>query len=963
MRAPGNQGASAVPPEVVNETPSLDAGAGPWTEWCKGQLALYEKAADADPLTNPVWRLAYDLFQAAVSGRAEHAALAGAAKLMSDNALFARASAIAVAHGEGSPNAALIGEVLAPLTGRSFEDARREIERTRAGVVFTAHPTFALSKAMRSAIGAYASARNPAERNAAAKTMHGLPHAPDDQITLGAEHEAAGEAISRAQEAMREAAREILGWARSRYPDRWTELSPAPLSLATWVGYDIDGRTDIHWGETFRIRLEEKSRQLARYAGALKAIDLSGSSEKRDALVRRLSGASAFAKEQADRFSGDLDDPEVITKAANTLTMEEPRRLVSLQTTIDELGALIAAAKNDDAKLALCVLRAEMKNYGLGVARIHLRVNAAQVRSALRADLGVEHGREFNDRTTLTLAAERAGAARERRINVASIFLERMTARRQFMLCAEFLKHIDAETPIRFLIAECEAPATVMGAIYLARLYGVEDKIDISPLFETPEAIERGGRFMERLLALKEYVEYIRARRRLAIQIGFSDSGRFMGQAPANLGIERLQILLARALAHEEIRDVEVVIFNTHGESMGRGGYPGSLQERFDFLMTPWTRSRYARERLAANAECSFQGGDGFLHFETKSLARSTIASLMRWSFHQPTADLGDRYYSDINYSWDFYRGVKNWQELLFDNADYHVAIGAFASNLLFTTGSRKVQRQSGATTTGPRALRAIPHNAILQQLAAPANVFGGVGQVAGAEPERLVDHVHGSARMKEIAGIVRRARSVTSLAVIRGYATLFDATFWVSKASAETDLAKAGACRELAGRLNDQKVPTAMHRLANLFAADLAKLDRALSEVDGADGAAGRNEKRREMHALHAIRQAMIMRAFVLAASLPSFSSRHDVSRSTVFELAFQLKFDELADLLDEIFPAVNTSAAALAGVKEESDDAADGVRGYPEIQETIVRPLRRIHRTIREIGVGLSHYYGAWG
>ncbi|MCB9954375.1 MAG: hypothetical protein H6848_00610 [Caulobacterales bacterium] len=58
-----------------------------------------------------------------------------------------------------------------------------------------------------------------------------------------------------------------------------------------------------------------------------------------------------------------------------------------------------------------------------------------------------------------------------------------------------------------------------------------------------------------------------------------------------------------------------------------------------------------------------------------------------------------------------------------------------------------------------------------------------------------------------------------------------------------------------------------------------------------------------------------------------------------------------------------MNTSAAALAGVKEESDDAADGVRGYPEIQETIVRPLRRIHRTIREIGVGLSHYYGAWG
>ena len=28
--------------------------------------------------------------------------------------------------------------------------------------------------------------------------------------------------------------------------------------------------------------------------------------------------------------------------------------------------------------------------------------------------------------------------------------------------------------PIRFLIAECEAPATIMGALYLARLFGVD---------------------------------------------------------------------------------------------------------------------------------------------------------------------------------------------------------------------------------------------------------------------------------------------------------------------------------------------------------------------------------------------------------------------------------------------------------------------------------------------------------
>ena len=44
---------------------------------------------------------------------------------------------------------------------------------------------------------------------------------------------------------------------------------------------------------------------------------------------------------------------------------------------------------------------------GLGVARIHLRVNAAQVRSALRADLGLEPDAGFLGRTALDVASEK----------------------------------------------------------------------------------------------------------------------------------------------------------------------------------------------------------------------------------------------------------------------------------------------------------------------------------------------------------------------------------------------------------------------------------------------------------------------------------------------------------------------------------------------------------------------------
>lgn len=65
-------------------------------------------------------------------------------------------------------------------------------------------------------------------------------------------------------------------------------------------------------------------------------------------------------------------------------------------------------------------------------------------------------------------------------------------------------------------------------------------------------------------------------------------------------------------------------------------------------------------------AECSFQGGDGFLHFQTAALAEATMRAVFAWSQHAHDARQDDRFYSDINFSWDVYRTIKGWQETLF---------------------------------------------------------------------------------------------------------------------------------------------------------------------------------------------------------------------------------------------------------------------------------------------------------
>ena len=128
------------------------------------------------------------------------------------------------------------------------------------------------------------------------------------------------------------------------------------------------------------------------------------------------------------------------------------------------------------------------------------------------------------------------------------------------MVVSHMLQYVDRTHPVLFLIAECDTPFTLLCAVYFAKLFGVDDKLDISPLFETSTALERGEQLISKLLDNKYFVEYIQKRGRLCIQTGFSDAGRYLGQTSASMAIERLRMKLVRLLAHSGLADVELVI-------------------------------------------------------------------------------------------------------------------------------------------------------------------------------------------------------------------------------------------------------------------------------------------------------------------------------------------------------------------------------------------------------------------
>ncbi|WP_418152228.1 hypothetical protein AB8615_08785 [Litorimonas sp. RW-G-Af-16] len=187
-------------------------------------------------------------------------------------------------------------------------------------------------------------------------------------------------------------------------------------------------------------------------------------------------------------------------------------------------------------------------------------------------------------------------------------------------------------------------------------------------------------------------------------------------------------------MAAHDMKDVKALVFNTHGEGLGRGGHPGSISERLDYAMSPWAIRQFEKRDIHLIHETSFQGGDGFLWFQTPDMAGATVRSLLLSRYEDRSEAENDVFYTENDFSWDVFRTIGSEQDSLYADANYVGLLGGFGQNMLIPTGSRAVKRAKpggGADMFNPRQLRAIPHNAILQQFGTPANIFYGVGRAS----------------------------------------------------------------------------------------------------------------------------------------------------------------------------------------------------------------------------------------
>ena len=650
-------------------------------------------------------------------------------------------------------------------------------------------------------------------------------------------------------------------------------------------------------------------------------------------------------------------DPVAVSAFAEALVGGRDAALPTPAPLLPLFDAAIAAAE-DASRIVLLVARAGLVAHGMSLAHTHVRLNATQLHNAVRQRLGLSDppGDPVRRRALLAGINAALDAVRPVPVYFGALLAEQASAVRLMMTVAQVTKHVDGGSPVRFLIAETESGYTLLAALWLARLFGCERHIEISPLFETGEALESGARVLEEAMRSPHWRDYLRATGRLCLQFGYSDSGRYVGQLDASYLIERLRMRVADALARHGMSGIEVVLFDTHGESIGRGGHPGGMTDRLRYLSPTASRQAFARAGVLVREESAFQGGDGYLHFGTPALAAATVARIAEHAFadFERAAGLADPIYDDPDFAVDFFATIGQSMRGLVEDPGYAALLGTFGPALLDPTGSRPSARQSDtggpATIRHPRELRAILNNAILQQVGWCANTLHGLGAAAQRHPEPFVELRRTSTRFRRAIDLAGYGLLHSDLDVLRAVVAMLDPGTWLDRAAhAEVPgrreaLVAVGRALERLGLWSN--VTAMFHRVQADHLALRAVWTDAPRMAD-------------EEVLLHALRLALIQRIWLLATAIPDFSPRHGATPQDMLDRLIRLDVPAALTLLAEVFPAAPAPGAEL----DYGEAAGPRSGSYAAEHSAIFDPMRRLFDLLREIGAAVTHHVGAFG
>ncbi len=218
------------------------------------------------------------------------------------------------------------------------------------------------------------------------------------------------------------------------------------------------------------------------------------------------------------------------------------------------------------------------------------------------------------------------------------------------------------------------------------------------------------------------------------------------------------------------------------------------------------------------------------------------------------------------------------------------------------------------------------------------------------------------SPRGRQLVRLVRAANALASIKTVAAYGELFNSAYWASRPYRGDESQIADACLALAEYLTGDDRNGVFRRLASRLRVDAIKLHRLLELIPDEAPLAGREQTRRMLGVLQALRLALFQHMFLKAVSVPPFSRANDIAREDVLEMVFTLRIEEALVQLRRAFPVSFPGIADFA-VDEPSDYPDDAAVGYEAIHRDCIDPIAEAQALSLRIATAIANLFGAHG
>ncbi|MCS6872340.1 MAG: phosphoenolpyruvate carboxylase [Anaerolineae bacterium] len=360
------------------------------------------------------------------------------------------------------------------------------------------------------------------------------------------------------------------------YPEaNWDDLPPL-LRYASWIGGDRDGNPNVTADVTLEALATMRAaardlylREVAFLRDHLtQSVDLVSVSQ---ALRDALPNAHAHPKYPTELYRQYLDI--VYTRLSNdyyatTDDLLNDLRLIE-RSLRENRGTHVASG-------AVRTLIQKVRLFGLHLVPLDIREDARRFSTALTE---LFHAYGVCDNFAALPEAERQAILTREIANSRPLFpaeprfsaiTEQVIA--TWRMIARAHRHYGRDCIDTVIASMTQCASDVLGMLLFAHEVGVQDHVDLVPLFETIEDLDAAPRIMRELFENATYRAHIAKRgMRQQIMLGYSDSNKDGGYLASNWSLYVAQERLAAVCVEY---GVQLELFHGRGGSIGRGGGP-----------------------------------------------------------------------------------------------------------------------------------------------------------------------------------------------------------------------------------------------------------------------------------------------------------------------------------------------------------------------------------------------------